>query len=233
MLRATCYGSARAVRPAAERAPRARRIAANIAKLPEMLHDQPLTRARGAHYDQTLALYDPAQHRPLATRFGQDIRMATLSYRSLALWMLGYPKAALADAHHALSDAREIGHAATLMYALIHSSTFHTFCGNYPAATEQSVEAVALAGEKGAVVWKAAGTWTQGYLFTLTGRASDAVQTITSGLAAWRSTGATGWLPLSLSYLTRAYAEFGKFDDAWRCIRVSVVRDFETGGGLI
>jgi hypothetical protein len=31
----------------------------------------------------------------------------------LALWMLGYPQAALADANQALSKAREIGDAAT------------------------------------------------------------------------------------------------------------------------
>ena len=71
-----------------------------------------------AHYDQAIALYDPAEHRPLATRFGQDIGVSILSFRSLALWLLGYPEAALADAEHALKDAREIGQAATLMYAL-------------------------------------------------------------------------------------------------------------------
>ena len=43
---------------------------------------------------------------------------AILSYRSLALWMLGYPEAALADIEHAVKHAREIGQAATLMYAL-------------------------------------------------------------------------------------------------------------------
>ena len=35
-----------------------------------------------AHLDQAIALYDPAEHRPLATRFGQDVGVATLSYRS-------------------------------------------------------------------------------------------------------------------------------------------------------
>ena len=35
-----------------------------------------------AHLDQAIALYDPAEHRPLATRFGQDIRVAILSFRS-------------------------------------------------------------------------------------------------------------------------------------------------------
>ena len=62
-----------------------------------------------AHLDRAIALYDPAEHRPLATRFGQDVRVATLSYRSWALWMLGYPEAALADADYAIKDAREIG----------------------------------------------------------------------------------------------------------------------------
>ena len=31
-----------------------------------------------AHYDQALALYDPAEHRPLATRFGQDVGVISL-----------------------------------------------------------------------------------------------------------------------------------------------------------
>ena len=31
-----------------------------------------------AHFDQAIALYDPAEHRPLATRFGQDVRVAIL-----------------------------------------------------------------------------------------------------------------------------------------------------------
>ena len=67
-----------------------------------------------AHFDQAIALYDPAEHRPLATRFGQDVRVVVLSYRALALWLLGYPEAALRDADDALKDAREIGQAATL-----------------------------------------------------------------------------------------------------------------------
>ena len=50
-----------------------------------------------AQYDRALALYDPGKHRTLAARFGQDVRVAILVYRSLALWVLGYPAAALAD----------------------------------------------------------------------------------------------------------------------------------------
>ena len=55
-------------------------------------------------------------------------------------------------------------------------------------------------------------------LLALTGKASDAVHMITSGITAFRSTGATLWLPWRLSNLAGAYAELGQFDDAWRCI---------------
>jgi hypothetical protein len=42
------------------------------------------------HYDRAIALYDPAEHRALATRFGQDVRVAILAYRAMALSLLGY-----------------------------------------------------------------------------------------------------------------------------------------------
>jgi hypothetical protein len=40
------------------------------------------------HIDRAIALYDPAEHRQLATRFGLDVRVALLFYRSLGLWPL-------------------------------------------------------------------------------------------------------------------------------------------------
>jgi class 3 adenylate cyclase/predicted ATPase len=172
-----------------------------------------------AHFDQAIALYDPAEHRPLAARFGQDVRVSILSFRSWAQWLLGYPEAALADADQAISDAREIGQAATLMYALFITSLYtHAPCGNYATANAQLDEVVALANEKGAVFMKAGGMCAQGCVLALTGKAADAVEMITAGISAWRSTGATTWMPTYLSYLARGYAEIGQFDEAWRCI---------------
>ena len=54
------------------------------------------------HLDRAMALYDRTEHRPPA-RFGQDVRVSILSFRSLALWLLGYPDAALADSEQALT----------------------------------------------------------------------------------------------------------------------------------
>ena len=49
------------------------------------------------HLDKAIALYDRAEHSPLATRFGQDVGVVILSWRSWTAWVLGYPEAALAD----------------------------------------------------------------------------------------------------------------------------------------
>jgi predicted ATPase len=180
-----------------------------------------------AHYDRGIALYDPAEHRPLATRFGQDVRVAILSWRAWAMWLLGHPEAAIADADHALRDAREMGHAATLMFALGVTSITRVWCGNFASANLQVAEEKALADEKGALFWKAAAMTHHSAVLARSDKASNAIQTLTSAIAAWRSTGTTLWMPLFLSYLALPCAQLGQFDDAWRFIGEAMTA-FET-----
>jgi DNA-binding response OmpR family regulator/class 3 adenylate cyclase/predicted ATPase len=171
-----------------------------------------------AHYDQAIKLYDPAEHRWLATRFGQDIGVVVLSYRAWTLWLLGYPQAALDDSDRALKDAREIGQAATLMYALAHAARTYFWTGNYATANRLVAEVGALADEKGASAWKAFGMMHQGSLLASTSQAATAIQMMSCGISAWRSTGSTLWTPCYLSDLARAYAQLDLADDARRRI---------------
>jgi hypothetical protein len=151
-----------------------------------LLHTGDIVESR-LHYDQAIALYDPAEHRPLATRFGQDAGVTTLVWRSQALWALGYPQAALSrhdlsqgrtvgatsksrdlttafrDTDSALKNAREMGQAAALMPALTFGGLICNLCRNY-------TEAIALAQE----------------LMPMTGRASEAIEVLTSVLVAFR-----------------------------------------------
>ena len=172
-----------------------------------------------SHLEQAIALYDPAEHRPLTSRFVTDARTHALSYQSWTLWFLGYPDAARAVLHRAISDAREIAQAATLMHTLTFTCFTRIFCGNYAAAKAQADELVTLSEEKNSLYWKSLGMVLQGFLSALTGKATDTVRMISSGITAYRSTGATNLMLLPLSYLARAYAELGQFDDAQRCIR--------------
>jgi class 3 adenylate cyclase/tetratricopeptide (TPR) repeat protein len=170
------------------------------------------------HYDRALAIYDPAEHRPIATRSGRDVGVTLLSFRSGCLWLLGYPAASLNDGERAVKNARQTGQPTTLMYALYFAGDGHMNCGNYAAANAHVDELIALADARGAPYFRALGTAARGWLFTETGKASDAVWAITSGITSLRSTGTTLYEPRHLSFLARAYAELGQLDDAWRCI---------------
>ena len=168
-------------------------------------------------------------HRLLATRFGEDQRVPSLCFRSWALWYLGYPEAALADAHNAIRYAREVGQAAALMFALCYATLTEVFCGNYVSANALYDELDRLADQKGAPFWKAFGASHKGCLSALSGEAAKAVSTIKSGLVAHRSTGATFFEPFYLSSLARAHAVLNQFDEAWRCIDEAMTATELTG----
>ena len=182
-----------------------------------LLHTGDIAGGR-AHLDRAIMLYDPAEHRPLATRFGQEVGAASLSWKSMASWLLGHPQAALAETEHALKVAREAGHSATLIYVLNFSTWHHIHRGNYAAANALADEFVTLVDENRVVVLGAWGMMQRGCILALTGKALEAVQTITSGITAMRSAGTTMWMPLWFSHLAKANAEIGQFGNARRCI---------------
>ena len=181
------------------------------------------------HYDDAIGLYDPAAHLSLGMRFGQDGRVAILSYRSVALWMLGYPDAALADANNSLQRARKIDQAGSLLFALSLATVTEFLRRDYATAKALADDLFTLADEKGALFWKPGGALYRGWLCAVAGDAVEAVQLITSGLAAFRSTGSTQLTPVGLSFLAKAYADLGRSDDAWRCVDEARTL-VETGG---
>jgi predicted ATPase len=129
--------------------------------------------------------------------------------------LLGYPDAALAGSDQTISNAREIGQAATLMYALARLGLIQLISRNYAIAKAQSDELIGLAEEKGSGYWKTSGMLRRAGVLALTGKASDAIGIFTAAIPVWRSTGARLLLPVWLSLLARACGELGQFDDAW------------------
>jgi class 3 adenylate cyclase/predicted ATPase len=182
------------------------------------------------HYDQAVALYHPAAHGTDTTRFGQDLGIANLAYRSLPLWLLGYPKAARIDNDNSVKQARETGHGTTLILALTFLSVNDLLASrDYAAAKTTMDELVALSDEKGALFWKEHGILLRGQLFALEGRATEAVDAISSSLATIRSTGTKMYVPWFLMSLSKAHADLGQFDVAWRFISEAMTQIETTG----
>ena len=179
-----------------------------------LLHAGKIEEGR-THFDRAVELYDPAEHGRLAILFGQDIGAASLSWRAIAWWLLGYPENALADARRALELTRDARHAPTLIYVLNFSFWTHIRCGAYTAAAALVDEYVPLQSQMSSTFWGAWGLMQRGCLAELAGQSADAARLITSGVEAMRSTGSTMWTPLFLSYLARANAHTGRLSEAW------------------
>jgi hypothetical protein len=93
------------------------------------------------HLDRAIALYDPAEHRALATRFATNPGVHALCYRAWAN-LLGYPEAALSDASRALCHARQIGQTSVLMNTLGVTCVSHILRRDYATAAIQIDELV-------------------------------------------------------------------------------------------
>jgi predicted ATPase len=179
--------------------------------------------ASRAHFNDVVALYDPATHHHLSMHLRENPAVHALAYRSRVNLLLGYPSAALADAKQALRGARDMGQAGTLMTVIAVAAFTHILSGSYTAANALSDELAALADEKDSAFYKAYASWLQGSILALHGgEGLHAFRILSSGITAWRSTGATLYAPMQSSYLASAYARLGQFGDAWRCIDESM-----------
>jgi tetratricopeptide (TPR) repeat protein len=169
-----------------------------------------------AYFDQAIELYVPAEHRPLMAHFGQDLGVSALIVRSIALWMLGSPDAAFADADRAVKGAGAIGHTASSMYALAMADLTHMLCGNYVAGGECRRALAALADEKGSLYWKIVEQSIEArHSDWRPGKGTSHVDRCAKCFPLNRSK-----LPSSFRFVRacQSYAVLGKFDDAWRCI---------------
>ena len=128
-----------------------------------------------------------------------------------------------------MSHSRAIGHAVTLINTLCLSGRTNIYCGNYTTARAELTEGIALSGEKSAMFWKAQATASLGVVSALIDEAIDAVNMIGAGIAMWRSTGATASVPFFQSYLAKAHAMLGQFDEAQRHIDQAMATIESTG----
>ena len=171
--------------------------------------------ASRASLDKAIALFTPAKNHA-ASRYGGDHWSSAHSGRAAALWALGYPVAAQADAALSVKSAREFGHALTLGNNLIFAAWTYFACGRHALARKHARELVVLADAKGEPFYKAFGLMLQGLVLTAVGDPEAAVTRLTSALSAYQATGATLLTPHLLSHLAKAHAGLGRWEEARR-----------------
>ena len=157
------------------------------------------------HFAQSVALYDPQQHRTLVFTYGQDPGVAALVLDAFALWLLGYPDQALRRSHEACTLAEDLAHPHTLVYGFAHLAMFHQFRQEREDARRYAEVATRVSREQGFPFWLGAGLIFQGWARTTRHQAAEQIPSMHEGLALYRATDAAMWVPYFLTLLAEAY----------------------------
>jgi predicted ATPase len=167
-----------------------------------------LTVARG-EFEQSIALYDPAQHRSLAYLFGHDQGVASLLNLGLALWLLGYPEQAIRRSEEAIELVRPIRHVNSQAYALYFSAMNYQFRRDPQRARERAEAAIALSAEQELAQWSAWSMPIGGWAMAAHGQTGEGIARIREGLDAAQAIRAEMFRSYYLCLLAEAYGRAG------------------------
>jgi class 3 adenylate cyclase/predicted ATPase len=190
--------------------------------------------ATRTHAEQALASYQPAGRPELAVRYAADPYVPSAYFLAHALLCLGYPDSARQHAVNALARARELGHVLTMAHALHHDCLFHLLARDALAARQQADALISVADEHRLPFWQALGRIFRGRALVDAGQAGRGRDELQAGLAAYRATEGTLYLPYALTLWADVCRTLGELEqgleavaEARRLIAASGIRGFE------
>src|SRR5262249_23376392 len=113
--------------------------------------------------EQAVAVYTPAEHRPLTWLYGQEPGMAGRLLLTWALWSLGFADQALQRSREAFDLIREVPHPHSHAYSLCYAAFHHQYRREPQQVRELADAAVALAQDEGLRMWLATATVLRGW----------------------------------------------------------------------
>jgi predicted ATPase len=182
-----------------------------------------------AHLEQNAALYDPQHHHAHAFLYGLDPGVTSLTFAPLALWALGYPDQALQRGCEGLALARQFSHPHSLAFALTFAAFLHQLRREEQLTQERAEATIALSREQGFALWLAVGTILQGCTLAEQGQGEEGIALLRQGIAAWRATGAEGYLTHYLGLLAEAYGKVGQADEGLTVLAEALAMVDKTG----
>src|SRR5262249_46608572 len=139
--------------------------------------------------EQGLARFDPRHRDALLRLTDGDQFVIWQAHLSPALAALGYVDQSRARREMALAEARRLGHAFTLAFALSYRLSFiDVRDSNVDARLVLTEELLALSREHGFALWQAAATIRHGWCLTMLEREAEGMAQLTQGMTAFRAT---------------------------------------------
>ena len=167
------------------------------------------------HFDKGISLYDPLQHRFMASIYGDDPGITCLSLRALSLWFLGYPDQASQSAQEGVGLARALDLPYNLAFALDLAAWIHFYRGERQVAQTRLEPLSLLVSEQGFQFFTAESAILQGWVMTEQGREAEGLAQMRPGVVAYHATGAEMSRPTHLGLLAKTYGKVGQIKEGF------------------
>ncbi|RME42114.1 MAG: hypothetical protein D6791_18520, partial [Chloroflexi bacterium] len=178
--------------------------------------------AAQAHFNQVAEVYDPAQHRTLATLYGQDPGVTARSWSAAALWLLGHPDQAVERSQEAVTLAQKLNHPFSQGYALYCASWVHQMLGDAEASRAQAEASIAVSSQHGFPFWVAYSTIQHGWALAALGEVEQGIAELDQALAASQAMGAGIGRPYFVAMQAEARSMAGQVEDALTLIAEAI-----------
>jgi len=185
------------------------------------------------HCEQGMALYDRDQHRSLAFLYGgHDPGVCCRMHSSVALWLLGYPTAALERSRSGLALAQDLAHPSSIVNALPFACIVHQLLGDVESLRNATGSMIALSTEHGFAQWQAFGRILDTWIQSEQGCGDVAIPRLQREIADYRAMGTALWVPCFLSLLASTCLRLGAADEGLAAVADALRTADVTGARL-
>ena len=140
------------------------------------------------------------------------------AWGAIVFWMRGYPEKARRHLDHAASSAHEIGHSASVIFALVNRAMFHQIAREVTPALEAAEASITMAEEEGVALLDSWARVARGWALAHLRQAEQGVAQIREGLAMTSASGAELWRTYHLAQLAEACGKAGRVDEGLEAI---------------
>jgi predicted ATPase len=164
------------------------------------------------HLEQSLALYDPQQHRADDILYGQAPLMLGFGYLAWTLWSLGYPAQALEKTHVMFAAPQELFRPASLAAALGSTLRLHLYRRERYAAQERAEALIALCTEHEFPNWMSWGIFARGWILAEQGQVEEGILHMRQVIADDTVSGGL-WTQSFLALLAEVYGKAAQVEE--------------------
>ncbi len=171
-----------------------------------------------AEFEQMIATTDPMQQQRIVEEQGWNCAVQARAWHAHALWLLGYPQAALRRGLDAVQLARDLAQPFNQAIAAAYLALLQECCADEATARAQAERALALTTEYKAPYYRAWSSILVSYALAREQPSAPAIARLRESIAEFKATGARIRLPYYQGLLARVCGRAGQIEEGLAAI---------------